>query len=468
MKTVRYSGNDARRVLIGMVTDRTVCARIASQWTSEGLFSSRWENMVGTWSIKHFARYGQPIGRSIEATFETWAEKRTDEETIRLAEQFLNALSDEYDREDRLASDYLLDLAGRHFNAVQMKKLMEEVEVELEMGRVQDAAERLQAFRRVELGLGSVCSPAQEFELWADAFDAEQARSLIEFPDPFGRFVGNVFSRDSFVSITGAFGRGKSWWLQDVAFRAIRQKRRVLVIDCGDMTRRQVLKRMGQRAARRPRQTMDVKWPIRFETVDEGPIIEKRRLEAVNARKAFRAWSRMDRVGRFRLMVHSSGSLSAEQLAAHVANGEREGWVPDVIVLDYADLLALPSGMEKREGIDETWRRLRRLSQDFHCCVVTATQGDAASYRASLIRAGNFSDSRTKNDHVTAALGLNVGDEDKNRGVTRVNWLKRRDEAFSENWQIAVAGCLAIGCPLMVSCDGKGSSNSNSQITRGV
>ena len=91
-------------------------------------------------------------------------------------------------------------------------------------------------------------------------------------------------------------------------------------------------------------------------------------------------------------MVHSSGSLSAEQLAAHVANGEREGWVPDVIVLDYADLLALPSGMEKREGIDETWRRLRRLSQDFHCCVVTATQGDAASYRASLIRAGNFSE----------------------------------------------------------------------------
>lgn len=151
-------------------------------------------------------------------------------------------------------------------------------------------------------------------------------------------------------------------------------------------------------------------------------------------------------------MVHSSGSLSAEQLASHIGNEEKEGWVPDVVVVDYADLLSLPHGMEKREGIDETWRRLRRLSQDYHCCLVTATQGDAASYRTNLIRASNFSDSRTKNDHVTAALGLNVGDEDRDKGVTRVNWLKRRDAEYSENWQIAVAGCLAIGCPLMVSC----------------
>jgi len=452
MKTVRYSGDDSRRVLIGMATDRTVCARIASHWISEGLFATRWENMVGAWCVKHFARYGKPIGRAIESTFQEWAEKRTDEETIRLAERFLNVLSDEEDREDRLASDYVLDLAGKHFNTVQMKKAMEEIETDLELGRVEDGAERFRAFRRVELGIGSICAPAKEFELWVDAFDPEQSSSLIDFPYPFGRFVGNAFARDSFISITGAFGRGKSWWLQDIAFRAIRQKRRVLMVDCGDMTRRQVLKRLGQRAARRPKEAMEVKWPIRFETIEEGPIIEKRRLEAIDARRAYRAWSRLDRIGRLRLMVHSSGSLSAEQLATHVANGEREGWVPDVIVVDYADLLAAPRGMEKREGIDETWRRLRRLSQDYHCCVVTATQGDAASYKANLIRAGNFSDSRTKNDHVTAALGLNVGEEDRDKGITRVNWLKRRDEEFSENWQIAVAGCLAIGCPLMVSC----------------
>jgi len=452
MKTIRYSGDDARRVLIGMATDRTVCARIASRWTPEGLFASRWENMVAAWCVRYFGRYNKPIGQGIEATFQEWADKRTDDETIRMAEQFLRVLSDEEEREDRLASDYVLDLAGKYFNKVQMQKVMEEIETDIELGHIEDGVERFHSFQRVELGIGSVCQPGIEFDLWADAFDFEQARPLVEFPNPFGRFIGNIFSRDSFVSITGAFGRGKSWWLQDIVVRAIRQKRRVLMVDCGDMTRRQVLKRLGQRAARRPKETMEVKWPIRFETIEEGPIIEKRKLEAVDARKAFKVWNRLDQIGRLRLMVHSSGSLSAEQLAAHVANAEKEGWVPDVVVLDYADLLACPHGMEKREGIDETWRRLRRLSQDYHCCVVTATQGDAASYNANLIRAGNFSDSRTKNDHVTAAIGLNVGDEDREKGVTRINLLKRRDDEFSESWQIAVAGCLSVGCPLMVSC----------------
>jgi len=409
--------------------------------------------MVASWCLKHFARYGTPIGRGIEPEFERWAEKRVDEKTIQFAERFLRCLNDEYDREDKLASDYVLDLAGKHFNAVRMRRLIEEVENDLELGQVDDASEQIRSFRRVELGVGSVTIPGKDFLAWLDAFDPEQSCPLVEFPEPFGKFVGDTFSRDSFVSITGAYGRGKSWWLQDIAFRAVRQKRRVLMIDCGDMSKRQLLKRMGQRAARRPRREMIVRYPVRFETIEEGPIIEERKLEAVDARAAYRIWNKLDKIGRFRLMTYSSGSLSAEQIASHVANGEREGWVPDVIVIDYADLLAPPHGItEKREGIDETWRRLRRLSQDFHCCVVTATQGDAASYRTGLIRGSNFSDSRTKNDHVTAGFGLNVNDEDRRKGVTRVNWLKRRDDAYSEDWVIEVAGCLAIGCPMIVSC----------------
>ena len=151
-------------------------------------------------------------------------------------------------------------------------------------------------------------------------------------------------------------------------------------------------------------------------------------------------------------MVASSGSLSVDRLRSLTDEQVREGWVPDVIVIDYADVLTLPQGFEKRDGIDENWRSLRRLSQDLHCCVVVGTQGDAASYEANLIRAKNFSDARTKNDHVTAALGLNVVEEDKNQGVTRVNWLKRREAEFSESWQVSVAGCLDVGCPLILSC----------------
>ena len=454
MKITQYSGNDARRVLIGMATDRAVCSRIAANWSPEGLFGSRWENLVGGWCVKYLQKYEKTIGRAIEGLFDNWAERHDGDKEVDLVEKFLSVLSDEYDREGSLASDYVLDLAGRHFNTVKLRQFKESLEIELDNGDVDAAQERLSQFRRVELGVGSIVTPGKDFDVWLDAFDFEKAAPLVQYPDPLGSWLGDTFSRDSFVSFVGAFGRGKSWWLLDLSYRAVKQRRRVGLFETGDMSCRQVMKRMGMRAARRPKRDETVAIPKKFETKEEGPIIERRKLKGLDARTAYKAWKRIDGNERLRLSVHSSGSVSAEQIASVVADWQREGWVPDLIVLDYVDLLAHPKGTtEKREGIDETWKMLRRISQELHCCVVTATQADANSYSKELLGAGNFSDSRTKNDHVTSSIGLNLRDTDRQMGVMRLNWLKRRDESYMESRQISVAGCLSIGCPAIVSCE---------------
>ena len=91
------------------------------------------------------------------------------------------------------------------------------------------------------------------------------------------------------------------------------------------------------------------------------------------------------------------------------------------------------------------------MSQEFHCLVLTATQADAESYDRGLITLRNFSNDRRKNDHVTGMIGLNTTTEEKDMGIYRLNWLKRRDAAFSERQQYKVAGCLDIGCPVMLS-----------------
>jgi len=454
VKITQYTGNDARRVLIGMATDRAVCSRIAANWMPEGLFGSRWENLVGGWCVKYLQKYEKPIGRVIEGLFDHWAERHDGDKEVDLVEKFLSVLSDEYDREGVLASDYVLDLAGRHFNSVRMRQLKEAMEIELDNGDVEAAQERLLQFRRVELGAGSIVVPGRDFDVWVDAFDSEKITPLVVYPDPLGKWFGATFERDSFVSFVGAFGRGKSWWLLDLSYRAVKQRRRVGLFEAGDMSRGQVLRRMGMRAARRPRWDEVVVVPKKFENKKDGPIIVRRKLEGLDARGAYKAWKRVDGNERLRLSVHPSGSVSAEQIASIVGDWQREGWVPDLIVLDYVDLLASPTGIkEKREAIDETWKRLRRISQELHCCVVTATQADANSYTKELIGAGNFSDSRTKNDHVTSSIGLNLLETDRQKGVIRLNWLKRRDEQFSEKKQISVAGCLAIGCPAIVSCE---------------
>ena len=77
MKTTRYDGNDLRRVLAGMVTDRIVCSRIASQWQQGGLFDSDWANMVGGWCVKHLRKYDSPPDGRLRDIYEAWAGRST-------------------------------------------------------------------------------------------------------------------------------------------------------------------------------------------------------------------------------------------------------------------------------------------------------------------------------------------------------------------------------------------------------
>jgi len=135
-----------------------------------------------------------------------------------------------------------------------------------------------------------------------------------------------------------------------------------------------------------------------------------------------------------------------------IENWTREDWVPDVIIIDYADILLMNgAGLEGRDLINDTWKKLRALSQKFHCLVVTATQADASSYDATIITKKNFSEDKRKIAHVTGMIGLNQSPEEKELGVMRLNWLKVRDEAFSENKCVFVAGCLSIANPAIRS-----------------
>lgn len=121
--------------------------------------------------------------------------------------------------------------------------------------------------------------------------------------------------------------------------------------------------------------------------------------------------------------------------------------------IDYADILAPVFPKEdKRDQINTTWQMMRRLSQEMHGLVVTATQADADSFNSDLQRRKNFSNDRRKYDHVTGMFALNQTDKEKGEGRMRLNWLQLRDGAFTETKCVHVAGCLAIADPWVCSC----------------
>jgi hypothetical protein len=157
---------------------------------------------------------------------------------------------------------------------------------------------------------------------------------------------------------------------------------------------------------------------------------------------------------RFRLATYAADTLTVGEIVSCCDEWERQsGFVPDVVVVDYADLMAAPDVREFRHRQDAIWKGLRGLSQKRHALVVTATQADADSYKSSLLKMGNFSEDKRKLGHVTAMWGLNQdpSGREKDMGILRVNELVVREGASSVNNVVTVLQDLRAGRPVTES-----------------
>jgi hypothetical protein len=482
------NGADERRVLIGMIVNDAVCGRVASRWNKdEGLFRSKWCNLVGGWAVEYYFHYHEAPQAAIEAQFERWIGKgKQDPETIDLVERFLQTLSTEYEgRNAEINSEYTIELAGRLFNRVHAERLVERLRGELDTGEAGDVGKIIADWNRVELGGGEGVNLFAD-DAVVDATFAEKVESLIKYPGDLGEFLGDALCRDALVALLGPEKRGKTWWLIDIAFRAVLQRRKVAFFEVGDMSQNQIIRRFGIRAAKQPRKAQEVAIPIEMKWVEgQEPTEEDGETEAGSRRrrKTVSTPSNMMEVGHdkkfidavtadavktafkhllerqaksreelLRLSCHSNSSISADGVRAILQQWERGGWVPDVIVIDYADILAPPPGhAESRDAVNSTWKKLRSMSQDMHALVVTATQANAESYSADTIGRQHFSEDKRKFAHVTAMIGLNSTEGEKAKGLMRLNFIVLREDDFIVSNCVHVAGCLALGNPAMLS-----------------
>jgi hypothetical protein len=159
-----------------------------------------------------------------------------------------------------------------------------------------------------------------------------------------------------------------------------------------------------------------------------------------------------DRKLGFRLSTHANSTLSVTDIE-HILDGwERDsGFVPDLIVIDYADILAAErsSAGDFRHQENEKWKKMRGLSQKKRALVITVTQTDADSYKEDTIGLGNFSEDKRKFAHVTAMFGLNqdAKGREKELGIMRINEIVIRDGEFSKNRQVKLLQNLRRGQP---------------------
>ncbi len=456
IKVERRDGSPERQVVIGCVISKQVLAPIADRWKF-GLFASKWSNLIVGWCVQHYRKYHRAPGRAIEAYYRQWAEEDNQEkETVQAIESLLVSLSEESERlQHTLSTDHLLDIAAVLFEKIHLTDLFDRGRAHVERGEVDKARDLVAKSRKLEIGMGAGVHPLSEESIVESAFE-KRGDILIEYPGAIGNFFGSKLGRDQFVSFLGKEKSGKSFWLQEVAWRAVEQGRTVAYFELGDLSQAQVVVRFGIRACGRPAEPGRYPYPVKIDHVSEMPEVEpeyrteKRGLSADDVKKEFRRVG-ADDPDRFKLSCHAAGSLSVGQATAILEEWARDGFNPDVVIFDYADLAKTGASDDKLEETNAVWMEMRGLSQKLHCLVLTATQCNRQGFDVRTLRREHVGGFHMKLAHVTGMIGINQTTKEKESGLFRLNWVLSRELEFGEDRCCWCASALAVGNPVVKS-----------------
>jgi replicative DNA helicase len=464
MKIQKKTNNTERQILVALIVDKKVLATITSKHQKD-LFRSKYANLIAGWCFDYFNRYEKPPGSHIANLFDKWAAQSKDKETVGIVEKFLGSVSNEYEElQKEMNGAFVLDLAGKYFNEVRLERLVASIQSDIDGSTSEKALHKVNQFTKIDIGKEESINVLQDKVAIQAAFEDRQ-EALISYPGSLGKFFRNELGRDSFISFMAPEKRGKTWWLLEIAFHAMLQRKRVAFFEVGDMSKNQTMSRFMTMAAGRPRYPKEISIPVYLKRKEDknNPKIRfktKTFSKGLSWQKAYLSCKKIMRLkikskhSYLRLSCHSASSIDVSGIKNILEDWQRiDGWTPDVIVIDYADLLAPDeSKYDRRDQINNTWEKLRGLSQIYHCLVLTATQSDSASYDAKTLKKSNFSEDKRKLAHVTGMIGINQTDDEKGKGIMRLNWVVLRENEFSESKCIWVAGCLDIGRPVIKSC----------------
>lgn len=503
-----------RRIIIGLIVSDSFIERIYKNWNSDLLISPT-ARMLARWSIKHYKKYHKAPGRDIEGIFAHHLKKGLSQERGEDIENILESLDDEYTHttfnveylldqtRDYFKERHLRNLSGSIQNELDGGNIIE----------AEQLASTYQSFTTDKDDRLSIDPFTKKAKPVIEQAFAERAKPLIKFPKAFGEFINYELVRGGFVAFMGPEKSGKTFMLMETSIRGVRNGCNVVFFQAGDMTERQQIRRLGIYLTQRSDQEryckellvpqvdciynqtdecdsdmregnsgidIDSQKEIReltynnlSEKLEEFPDHEvcyncqkhkgaiwfrKRELvNPINGKIAYKAFRKFERryKARFRLSSFPNETLSNSQMESLLTVWEkRDGFIADVITVDFGDIMASDSDtirLDFRNQQNKIWQRLRRLSEERHCLVITATLAAASSYGKDWLSMIDFSEDKRKYAHVTAMYGLNQTDREKRIGIMRINELVVREAFFDRKRHVTILQRLEMGRPFLGS-----------------
>lgn len=149
------------------------------------------------------------------------------------------------------------------------------------------------------------------------------------------------------------------------------------------------------------------------------------------------------------LKAYPSGTAKLSDIVADIDALEyQEGFIPDIITIDYADIIAPEfAGTDPVERTNQIWSGLKGLAQQRHCLVATGSQSTRAGTEKSTLGMKDTPDNIKKLAHINAMFTLNQTDDEQEAGVMRFGVLVHRHRKRAKGRQVMVLQQLELGQP---------------------
>lgn len=451
MQVEEFDGSDERMAVAACCLQTDVLAKVAP-FIGERPFANTWANLVYGWSANHYKQFKEaPGGATLTAIFGEWSQS-ADKTTKALVEKFLTSL-----RPVQLNTEYCVELIERLITRNAAKQLADKVQAALSNGNIYHATDAIAQFKLPSFAEQSdFIEPMMSPEVVSDAFNKTKYESLIKYPvgTAIERWLGPTLHRDALVAFIGADKSGKSSQLAALCQRGVVQGLRVAFFNLGDLSQEQCLKRWTTAYVGKPSYACRYRMPetIKLEENEVKVGFSERVAESgYTEQEAIAAWAAIAKRGeanRLRIVSRPARTFSVDDLYNKLDAWANTGWVPDVVAIDYAGLLARPKGMETHEALDHNWAELRKISSQFKILLLTASQCKASGYTSRWLGMESFEGSKGINAHCSAVIGINIDQLERQQQVVRFNWIALREAEYMINLpsrHIAVAGCPNVG-----------------------
>lgn len=438
------------RILGGLIVNTQLIQKVRGL-IEPTLMETNAGKIVCQWVVDYYDEAGEAPGKTIMDVFVKRSHELPEAEALEI-QKFLQTASNQTVSN----VNYLVKVTTEYFKTANLKRLSTSIDSVLASGNVAKAEAMVSSYLAPEIHQDDSVNILDDVSLIQKSFNIEE-EELFAMPGDLNKVFGGPFCRGEFIALLAPPKRGKTWWLMDMAMRAFLAGNKVLFISL-EMNKEQMTRRFWQYLSGCSRygekvenislfqQTSDDHWiltPATFQTtkVDTNAEVIKAR------QKQFKEYAKG---GDIKLRYYPTGTLSLNDLRAELKNLEvMEGFIPDVIVLDYADIMKPPPGKEKRFQLDEIWLGLRGISLEYNNLVATASQSGRDTVTGDKdATIENIAEAVSKLNHVTRFATLNQNKSDKKLGIYRISCETARDNPGCFD-QCVVTSCLSIGRPYM-------------------